>query len=109
MYITHMARCQVLVPVAYCQVVAGGNREEEHWTDFVCRGLRMSLMGLGMLWVFFTVFTFFLVAPLLLSVGFLFFGWAPILAMGESLHTSYIDVLCCSVCACDLTLCITNI
>lgn len=103
-----MARCLVLVLVAYCNVVAGGDCEEEHWTDVVWQGLRIPLMGLGMLWVFFTVFTFFLVAPLLLSAGFLFFGWVPILAMGESVPHA-LSVLCCFVCACGFTPCITHI
>lgn len=94
-----MARCLVLLPVAYCNVIAGGDCEEEHLTDVVCQGLFMCLMGLGMLWAFFTVLTILLMAPLLFSAGFFFFGWVPVLAMGKALRTS------CNECLVMLCVC----
>lgn len=78
--------------VNYHNLLAGGNCEADNWTCFLCQGISIYLVGLGMLWVFLLGLGFLLVAPLL-GVGLFFFGWLAAVAIGESFHTSCIGCL----------------
>ena len=78
-----MAKCPVPASVDYYKLLAGGNSEANNWTTFLCQGIWMYLVGLGMLWAFLLALGFLLVAPFFLGAVTFLFGWVPAVAIGE--------------------------
>ena len=94
---SHFERCQTkkwrhVWCVSQYIMLAGGNCEADNWTPYLCQGIWIYLVGLGMLRVFLLGLGFLLVAPLL-GVGLFFFGWVAAVAIGESLDMSCIGCL----------------